>query len=74
MSTPDNEALRQNRLLTAREAASYLRVGRATVWRWCQQGVIPAFRVGRTWRIRQSDLIQLYKQMDSEDDESPLSK
>jgi excisionase family DNA binding protein len=49
----------QNELLTVKEVADYLRVSRVTAWRWCQQGVIPAFRIGRTWRIRRDDLLQL---------------
>ena len=48
-----------NELLTVREVADYLRVSRVTAWRWCQQGVIPAFRIGRTWRIRRDDLLGL---------------
>jgi len=38
-------------LLTATEAAAYLRVSRATLWRWCQAGMLPAFKIGREWRI-----------------------
>ncbi len=44
-------------LLTVREVADYLRVSRVTVWRWCQQGVVPAVRIGRTWRIRRDALM-----------------
>jgi excisionase family DNA binding protein len=64
MSTSDQENARQDKLITAKEAAAYLRVGRVTVWRWCQQGLIPAFRVGRTWRIRHSELLRLGEQRD----------
>jgi excisionase family DNA binding protein len=46
-------------LLTVREVAAYLRVSRVTVWRWCQQGIIPAFQVGRNWRIRRDRLLAL---------------
>jgi excisionase family DNA binding protein len=46
----------QNELLTVREVATYLRVGRVTVWRWCQEGTIPASRLGRSWRIHRNDL------------------
>lgn len=46
-------------ILTVREVADYLRVSRVTVWRWCQEGTIPASRIGRNWRIRRDDLIQL---------------
>ena len=59
MPTRINEGVPQYKLLTAEEAAVHLRVSRMTVWRWCKQGLIPAFRVGRRWRIHQDDLLQL---------------
>ena len=46
-------------ILTVREVADYLRVSRVTVWRWCQEGTIPASRIGRNWRIRRDDLVRL---------------
>jgi PTS system nitrogen regulatory IIA component len=49
----------QNELLTVQEVADYLRVSRVTAWRWCQQGTIPAFRIGRNWRIRRDKLLEL---------------
>jgi excisionase family DNA binding protein len=59
MSTSSEEASWQNDLMTVKEVADYFRVSRVTVWRWCQEGVIPAFRIGRTWRIRYGDLLDL---------------
>jgi excisionase family DNA binding protein len=38
-------------LLTVAEAAACLRVSRATLWRWCQEGRVPALKIGREWRI-----------------------
>ena len=38
-------------LLTVEEVAGYLRVSRSTVWRWCQAKKVPAFKIGREWRI-----------------------
>ena len=38
-------------LLTVEEVATYLRVSRSTVWRWCQSKKVPAFKIGREWRI-----------------------
>lgn len=38
-------------LLTVDEVANYLRVSRSTVWRWCQAKRVPAFKIGREWRI-----------------------
>lgn len=57
-TTTTNIAIRKKQLLTVREVADYLRVSRVTVWRWCQNGFIPAFRLGRGWRIRTVDLIE----------------
>jgi excisionase family DNA binding protein len=59
MSTQTNGNTLHNELLTVKEVADYLRVSRVTAWRWCQQGVIPAFRIGRNWRIRREDLLDL---------------
>jgi excisionase family DNA binding protein len=59
MSTQADGNALPNELLTVKEVADYLRVSRVTAWRWCQQGVIPAFRIGRNWRIRREDLLDL---------------
>ncbi len=56
-TTPATNIAGKKELLTVREVADYLRVSRVTVWRWCQQGFIPAFRLGRGWRIRRTDLV-----------------
>jgi len=48
-----------NELLTVAEVAAHLRLSRVTVWRWCQRGVIPSFRIGRNWRIQREDLLRL---------------
>ena len=63
----------QNELLTVQEVADYLRVSRVTAWRWCQEGIIPAFRIGRNWRIRRDKLLELEAIVDS-DHRSPDAK
>ncbi len=45
-----------NDLLTVEEAAAYLRVSRATVWRWCKTRRVPAVKIGREWRILRQTL------------------
>lgn len=55
-TTPVVGIIWDKELLTVREVAKHLRVSRVTVWRWCQNGFIPAFRLGRNWRIRSTDL------------------
>ncbi|MDX1521293.1 MAG: helix-turn-helix domain-containing protein [Anaerolineae bacterium] len=44
-------------MLTIAEVAAYLKLSRRTAWRWCKNGRLPAFRVGRQWRVAQSDLL-----------------
>jgi excisionase family DNA binding protein len=43
-------------LLTVGEVASALRVSNMTIYRLIRSGDITAFRVGKNYRIRQSDL------------------
>ena len=62
-SIQPEEDIWQNELLTVKEVAAYLRVAPVTIWRWCQQGVIPATQVGRTWRIHRDDLLCRLKKL-----------
>lgn len=43
-------------LLNVKEVADFLRVNVATVYTWARQRQLPAIKVGRSWRFRQSDL------------------
>jgi excisionase family DNA binding protein len=50
MARPDGE------ILTLDEVAVFLKAGKRTVYRLAQNGEIPAFKLGGTWRFRRSDL------------------
>jgi excisionase family DNA binding protein len=43
-------------LLTLEEAAALLRVSPNTVYKMCREGKIPAAKVGRQWRILETEL------------------
>ena len=43
-------------ILTIKEVAEYLKVTERTLYRPAQEGKIPAFKVGASWRFRRSDL------------------
>ncbi len=45
-----------NKLLTVNEVASILRVSNMTVYRLVKGGQIPAIRVGKNYRIKESDV------------------
>jgi excisionase family DNA binding protein len=72
MSTQPKDGILENEVLTVKEVAIYLRVNRVTVWRWCQQGIIPASRFGRNWRIRKIDLLLLLENTPSTSIPVPL--
>uniref|UniRef100_UPI00117D59A5 helix-turn-helix domain-containing protein n=1 Tax=Klebsiella variicola TaxID=244366 RepID=UPI00117D59A5 len=42
-------------IFTLDELAAYLKVGKRTLYRLAAHGEIPAFKVGGTWRLRQSE-------------------
>ena len=48
----------EERLLTAEETATYLKVCRETVYRLARKGQIPAVRVGGQWRFRERDILE----------------
>ncbi|MBX0329902.1 helix-turn-helix domain-containing protein [Oscillochloris sp. ZM17-4] len=54
-----SEELAHPAILTVAEVARYLRVSETTVWRWCTSGKLPAFRIGRSWRVRRDTLDQM---------------
>ncbi|MDQ1466102.1 MAG: hypothetical protein QOH10_517 [Actinomycetota bacterium] len=46
----------EHRLLTVREVAETMRVSSMTVYRLIRAGELPALRVGKHFRIRETDL------------------
>ncbi|GIK37959.1 MAG: hypothetical protein BroJett011_17920 [Chloroflexota bacterium] len=59
-------------IFTVQEVADYLKVSRSTVWRWCNEGKLVAFKAGRGWRVRQSDLEKMLGQALEEADVEEL--
>lgn len=47
-----------DRLLTVGEVAAVMRVSNMTVYRLIKSGQLPALRVGKNYRIRESDMNQ----------------
>lgn len=41
-------------MLSVDDVGGYLGVGRATVYRWCNEGRLPCLKVGKSWRIRRA--------------------
>lgn len=47
-----------NSFLTPKDVSSLLQVSVYTVRRWIKDGELPAYKVGRLWRIDEADLNQ----------------
>ena len=45
-----------SRALTPQQVASHLQIGVRQVYRWIQEGDLPAVRLGRVYRVQQDDL------------------
>lgn len=43
-------------LMTVEEVAAFIRVSERTVYDWAQNGVIPAGKLGSTWRFKRSEV------------------
>lgn len=56
----------RDEIMTVQEVADYLRISRTTVWRWCNEGRLPAFRIGREWRIKREALEETIAQSGAE--------
>jgi excisionase family DNA binding protein len=51
-----------NAVYTLQEAAQHLKVSTKTLVRLIKRGELPAFKVGRAWRLREEELIAWAKQ------------
>ena len=55
-ASPTSSSNEISRLLTVAEVAEVMRVSRMTVYRLIRRGDLQAVRVGRNYRVRESDL------------------
>lgn len=46
----------EDKILTIEQAAEMLQVNYETARRWVKRGAIPGRKIGKTWRIVESDL------------------
>ena len=53
---PKRRSFAGDRLLTVAEVAATMRVSNMTVYRLIKAGQLPAIRVGKNYRIRESDV------------------
>lgn len=51
----------ENEYLTPKEVMSLLYIGRNTFYKLVNSGELPAFRLGKLWRVRREDLKKVLK-------------
>jgi putative molybdopterin biosynthesis protein len=56
MSALSTGQVEHQTFLTPQEVSDILRVSVYTVRRWIKEGDLPAYKVGRGWRISESDI------------------
>ena len=61
--SPMENDLESLRFLTLQEAAELLQVSKRTLHRMAQRNELPAFKVGRQWRIQESELIKFIQSL-----------
>ena len=47
-----------DQILTLKEVAEYLKLAEKTAYRLAAEGKLPGFKVGGSWRFKQSDIEQ----------------
>jgi excisionase family DNA binding protein len=51
-----NDKVEEKEILTISQVAAYLQLSEMTTYKLVQEGRIPAFKIGRSWRVKKCDL------------------
>lgn len=46
----------KDKIYGAEDLAKFFGVTKKTVWEWCKKGKLPAFKIGKEWKVRVVDL------------------
>jgi len=52
---------KEERLLTLDEVAEFLHINPMTVYAWVKDGKIPAFKIGKVWRFKKTEIDEWLK-------------
>lgn len=47
---------KQEIIYDARKLSRFFGVTKETIWDWCKRGKLPAFKIGKEWKVRVADL------------------
>ncbi|MDF2591465.1 MAG: DNA-binding protein [Clostridia bacterium] len=58
-----NKSVIEKEVLTVSQVADYLQLSEMTTYKLVQEGKIPAFKIGRSWRVKKDDLEELIERL-----------
>jgi excisionase family DNA binding protein len=58
-----NKSAIEKEVLTVSQVADYLQLSEMTTYKLVQEGKIPAFKIGRSWRVKKDDLEALIERL-----------
>ncbi len=58
-----NDNMSDNEIMTVSEVAEYFKISEVTTYKLVQEGKIPAFKIGRHWRVKRSDLTEFIEKL-----------
>ena len=61
--TMTNSDLNKTEIMTVNDVAAYLKISEVTTYKLVQQGKIPAFKIGRHWRVKRIDLEEFIEKL-----------
>lgn len=53
---------KKDTMYNAEKIARFFGVAKKTAWQWCKSGKLPAFKIGKEWKIRVTDLQKVIDQ------------
>lgn len=48
-----------SQIYDVQKLAKFFGVSKKTIWAWCKSGKLPAFKIGKEWKVRKEDLQKL---------------
>ncbi len=57
--------LRKPSLMTVDELAKYLRMKKVTIYKYAQDGKVPGFKVGSSWRFKKTTIDKWIEEQES---------
>lgn len=67
MNFTENVKESSDEIMTISEVAEFLKISEITTYKLVQEGKIPAFKVGRHWRIVKNDLTEFIEKQKREE-------